>query len=470
MTWTVNSNQCFLKYAITTVSYNTGYDSARHANYNLPAAASVSGTSSTSSSSSSTSATSTPASSSTTSSSTTASSGTTSTSTTGSSSTSTATNGPTYPCPAYNGRNYVDSEGYYHNCSCGTSFPGNDLITTTETTFLACLTDCDNYVASQGTAGGAGCVAVTWTVNSNQCFLKYAVTSIVYDTGYDSAHYANYNPVIGGSGGGSSSISSTSSSSTITSTSSTSTSSSSSSTTQSPTSTGGGSGSVSGTGSGSGAEPTDSSVPVCPGMNNTRYTDYAGTTYEIRCGLDINGANGYAAHADHFDKCLDYCDILGGCAGITYLDQVSQTGTNCYPYTTFLHYDNNGNTGVWSGVPVNGTTAPGGITTGAISSVQLCPTHNQTNYVDPTSNKTYFVGCDQNIQGSGPPGGQDLKAGVAPTLDGCMEYCSLYTGCVGADFTGYPVQSNAANCYPKFTTGIVTYAIGTSFVNLTSTP
>ena len=206
---------------------------------------------------------------------------------------------------------------------------------------------------------------------------------------------------------------------------------------------------------------TCSPAPVCPASNNTQYTDFAGTTYNVKCGLQITGGNSYMAHADTFAKCLEYCDIVGGCAAVTYLDGEASTDTNCFSYSTFSSYNSNSATNVYSGVAVNGAT------TGSISNVALCPGSNQTTITD-NMGVSYFIGCDQTIQGFGPPGGQALASTVTTDLDGCVQYCSDYYTCVGVVFSGYPPAKGSENCYPQFSTGAVSYQAGTQYASVST--
>jgi len=203
-------------------------------------------------------------------------------------------------------------------------------------------------------------------------------------------------------------------------------------------------------------EPTITHEPACPADNNTRYSDIFSTTYDVRCGLQIVGNSGYPAHADTFAKCLEYCDILGGCAGVTYNNGAASTDANCFPYTSFSGYNNNAGTSLYSGVATNGPT------TGSASNMVLCPQDNGANYTDTFGNQ-YLIGCDLNIAGSGP-NGINLRGAVAPSLDGCLLYCSIYSTCAAVDFTGYPPPTNAANCFPKYTiSGSATTAAGTQY-------
>ena len=183
-----------------------------------------------------------------------------------------------------------------------------------------------------------------------------------------------------------------------------------------------------------------------------------GTTFEVKCGLQIDGNNAHPAHADTFGKCVEYCDILEGCAAVTYEDGASAQNSNCYPYSSFRFYSTQGPGGLFSGVPVNGPT------TGAGVNNDLCPQYNGSTFVDRFGN-TYNIGCDQNIDGGGTTGGQDLYATVANTLEGCLTYCSTYNTCVGVDWTGVET-GNGANCYPKFGVGAVVYQPGTQWAAL----
>ena len=203
-------------------------------------------------------------------------------------------------------------------------------------------------------------------------------------------------------------------------------------------------------------EPTITHNPACPADNNTQFTDIFSTTYDIRCGLSIVGTQGYSAHADNFPKCLEFCDILGGCAGVTYVDPVTNTDANCLPYTAFTGYGTAANINTYSGVSINGPTSK------SASSMALCPVDNGANYTD-TFGVQYGIGCDQSLPGTGPQGagGPSLVNTNAPNLDGCLLYCSIYTGCVAVDFTTAQVS---INCQPLFNvTGPAIAATGSQY-------
>ena len=431
--------------------------------------------------------------------------------------TSTGTLSPSaaaFPCPDYDGKYYIDSTQQAYGIECSTSYPGNDLTTPHTDTMEDCIAACDNYVPSPSVGGGKPCIAFSWgqgNVGGN-CYLKSAIGTRSYgDGGVDSGYKYGYqgSASSGSSTPGSTSASTPTGSGTTTSSptvasstnsgmatssslnngyglgsstsgsattspspSATSSSSSSTSSSASTTSTTSQTGTTpvttptstntpdsgtttsttptSGTGTTS-AEPTVATA-FCPSNNNTRFTDVFGTTFEVRCGLQVDGNNAHPAHADTFAKCLEYCDILEGCAAVTYQDGASAVNSNCYPYSSFRYYSTAGPAGLFSGVPVNGPTTGGGVNN------QLCPQDNQTTFPDRFGN-TYNIGCDQTITGS------DLYATVADTLEGCLTYCSTYNTCVAVTWTGV-TTGNGANCYPKSSSGTVSYQGGIQYASL----
>lgn len=513
-------SNCYLKYTITTINYGDGgFDSLEKVGYTPPAPPTSKslvppngGSATGSGSGSAGGSTSTPYSGGTTNPSQTTSpyppasiiSGTT----------NTHVPNPTadaYPCPDYDQKDYIDSAGTAHHIECGTNYPGNDLTTPHEDTFEDCVAACDNYVPSPSVAGGKPCIGASWgqgNVGGN-CYLKYAIGQRTFgDSNFDSfsnvddaGSISSGGPTTGSTststddagatatstddggaaatstgvdngGSGATSTDNGSGVSTTTTTSPTSTPMSqtttsanpattpaSSTTTSTSSSTTSATASSTDNGSGSGTNTAEPSVATafCPQNNNTQYTDVFGNAYHVKCGLQIDGDNAYPAHADTFAKCLEYCDILEGCAAVTYQDGASAQNSNCYPYSTFRFYSTHGPDGVFSGVPVSGQKS-----SGAGFNDALCPSKNQSTFMDYFGN-TYNIGCDQNIDGGGTSGGQDLLATVASSLEGCLTYCSTYDTCVGADWTGTVTNGNQANCYPKFGVGTVVYQAGTSW-------
>lgn len=295
-----------------------------------------------------------------------------------------------FPCPLYDEQQYIDSNGDLYDIQCSTNYPGNNITIIPGITNEQCILACDNH------SGSPACVAVSWMISTGNCELKSNISQILYDQlGYDSAKTHTYSRAA--------------------------------SSTPAPT------------------PPTITSNPVCPDNNNTRYTDVFGFTHHIRCGLGIVGDASYAAHADSFSNCLNYCDLLGGCAGVTYTDGAASNASNCKPYTSFEGYSPSTSIGSYSGVPINGATNTEG-------QLNVCGIgYNQTSYMD-TFGKSYFIGCNQKMGSS-----RALYSMVTDTLEGCLTYCSLYSGCVGVGFTGYPVRTDTPNCFPMAATGSVTY-------------
>ena len=393
-----------------------------------------------------------------------------------SSSTSTTVN-PTLapsPCPTGDGQPYICKQGSVFDIHCGQNYPGNDLPAVHTDTFSECIEACANYVPSASVVGGARCVAASWGFGNTggNCYLKYQVTTIVYGVpGFSSCNRHDYAlPVTSSttqqqtttySGGGGATTSSTPGSNGGGGGVTTSSTSTSSSISNPPSNGGGGSTSSSSTSStintGPTPIPTLTRTPVCPNDNNTRYVDSLGVLYDTRCGFQIDGDNAQPAHADTFPKCLEFCDLLGGCAAVTYLDGAPSTQANCYPYSVFRAITRNGPDGVFSGIPVGGPTP----INAQYNSGDVCVGSNNGTYTDVFGGQ-YLTGCNQNILGG--PGGTDLKATALRTLKACLTYCTHYNTCVSVDFTGFPVQGNAGNCYPKFApVGQVVPSIGTSF-------
>jgi len=100
-------------------------------------------------------------------------------------STPTSTGNPStapFPCPDYEGKNYIDATGAAYGIDCATSYPGSDLITSYTGSMEACIAACDNYVPSSNVAGGKPCVGGTWSAGNTggDCSLKYAITTKQY--------------------------------------------------------------------------------------------------------------------------------------------------------------------------------------------------------------------------------------------------------------------------------------------------
>ncbi|KAL8830064.1 MAG: hypothetical protein Q9170_005907 [Blastenia crenularia] len=363
-------------------------------------------------------------------------------STPASSTTSSASANPSaafQPCPLSNNQQYVDRSGAVYDISCSCEYPGYDLTTPHAESFQDCMYACDTYIPNGNVANGADCIAATWSYGNpgGNCYLKWYIGEVSYGNPNDcSAKSHNYTIP--------NSVSSTSSSFTSASTS--------TDVPVPPTST-------------TSSATSTSSVPAmisitahCPADRGAHYTDSYGQVYEIHCDEQVNGANAYSAfHADSFEKCVNICEVLGGCAAATYPgDVIDNTQSNCYPYTDFNYYSQEANTqNLLSARVYNGTT-----NAQFANSVTLCPSSNGQQFTDPIG-KTYIIECDRTFNG----GTANLFAAVTYTLEACLAYCSLYNTCVGATFTGYNANDpRNVNCHPysSVVTNVFTVQSGTS--------
>jgi hypothetical protein len=222
------------------------------------------------------------------------------------------------------------------------------------------------------------------------------------------------------------------------------------------------------------AEPTLIAVPSCPASgpnsNNTRYVDLFDHTYDIRCGIDIVGSHGTSAHADTFLRCLQYCDLLDGCVGVTYVDIINQynNNTNCNSYYTFQGYSSVSqqvNGVLYSGVNIHGPSY--GVvdpSSGENSTNDLCAPPVTYDYGPDVYGSCYQIDCGRTInQGTG---GTLLAPTVLSSLLGCSLYCSFYNTCVSVTWTGpFVAGQSTANCFPKSTynTTVATIEAGTEY-------
>ncbi|KAL8692861.1 MAG: hypothetical protein Q9218_002184, partial [Villophora microphyllina] len=331
---------CYLKYNISTPSLSRAQDSGYLISYaGPPAPVGLSGTTTPPANTASTRAT---------------------------SSSSTVTINPTLaaqPCPQSDGQTYIDPSGVVNDIACNVAYPGNDLSTPHFDAFEDCIHACDTYIPDPSVSGGQSCVAATWSAGNvgGNCYLKYAIGQIRYGNSNDcSAKLHNYT-IPSGVSSSSTSISRT--------------------TTRSSTST------IApinaGTTSTSPPPSTSSTTALCPTQNLTTYTDPFTQSYEIHCGQQISGDVAYRSfHADSLDRCLQFCDILTSCVGVTYPgDTADVARANCYPYTAFRSWTSTSNTALTAGRPVNGSTG------GAFANQQLCPGLDGQAFVDATGRR-----------------------------------------------------------------------------------
>ncbi|KAL9638765.1 MAG: hypothetical protein Q9164_001355 [Protoblastenia rupestris] len=385
-----------------------------------------------------------------------------------------------FPCPDLDNEQYIiGNTANVFTVRCDVNYLGNDLITPHYDNFDDCIDACDTYIPDPNVVSGAGCVAVSWgegNVGGN-CYLKYAVGQVVTnDLGFDSAQTVTYippspttsafgasspsgspstaptnNPEDGPSSptdtaGGPSTTSDPSPSPTDPD--STTTDGETSPTTSPPVDE---SPIISPTASATTTTDATSSPaytpvdnpPTCPQEDFSLYTDVLGIPYNVNCGLNIDGDNTQALHADNLAACILYCDMYSGCAAVTYADGnqgIPGVNTNCYPYSKFRGYSGRAvQNALYTAVPSEGPN------NGSDFQINLC---TDGSYGDDTTYNAIFGGeyqirCDRALLGT------ELACMATDTLQACAEYCSLYDGCTGVTFqgTGKP-QPNSCNCYP----------------------
>ena len=209
-------------------------------------------------------------------------------------------------------------------------------------------------------------------------------------------------------------------------------------------------------------ESTVTTAPSCDksssyASNNTKYIDYFGYTYDIRCNLDMRSTpTDYDAHADTFADCLEYCSLLTGCIAVTYQDppDTPKDISNCYPKWNFGGYQISAVDGLYSGVDVNGASP------GTLENQNLCTTDNTqgTSYAELTYyddfGTAWTIGCDTSLAISNVAA---LFPTVTDTLASCVDYCSVYDSCEMVNWTGLHTNGTVdqPNCFPASTVGVV---------------
>ncbi|KAL8657276.1 MAG: hypothetical protein Q9226_002087 [Calogaya cf. arnoldii] len=407
------------------------------------------------------------------------------------------------PCPSSNGQQFVNQLGNVYDIACGCDYQFSDLSGAThQDYFQDCILACDRYVPDPNRARGAPCIGVSWGSPAGNpggnCFLKYRIEQIrcgeprfcaavkhdyVFTSGVISTSRvtatASVVPVPttssnAGNGGFTATpiatlaslstsqpavvapSSSTSPPAVVVPSSSTSralvVSSSNPPAVVPPSST------VSTfTPVNTFAPPQISRTVSCPAQNGFIYTDIWGQAWEVRCGMNIRGTNAKSVHADSWEKCLQFCDILGGIVGVTYPggggDNPNLLSQNCYPYQAFTEF-------VSGAVPTLCAARPLNVSTGSFfNTEQLCPTYDNETFTDAYS-RTYQIRCDHSV------GGTALSPTITKTLEGCLSYCSTYNTCVGVQFTQYIERDRVDNCFPKSSAGALSYSVGTSCAQL----
>ncbi|KAL8907709.1 MAG: hypothetical protein Q9171_005750 [Xanthocarpia ochracea] len=360
------------------------------------------------------------------------------------------------PCPSSNGQQFIDPLGFVYNINCACDFQFGDLGALRYDYFQDCILACDRYVPDPNKAGGAPCIGASWGRGDRNtgpnCYLKFTIPQIrCGEPDYCAAvrHTYSFPPLLVST----SRVTSTASIAPATSLSSASSSAppvvvssssnsrppvvSSPSASQPPVVVPGSSTSRPPVVSSSSSTPvvpssstTNSNPPSntfapprisnqvsCPAQNGSIYTDFFGQTWEVRCGQNIRGGNAQAVHADSWEKCLQFCDILGGATGVTYPggggDNTNPFSVNCYPYDLFTEFVSGASPTLVAARPLNGSTGNG------FNTEQLCPGYDNVTYTD-VFQRTYQIRCDQGIVG-----GAGLAGTVTKTLEGCLAYCKF---------------------------------------------
>ncbi|KAL8681330.1 MAG: hypothetical protein Q9186_002539 [Xanthomendoza sp. 1 TL-2023] len=206
------------------------------------------------------------------------------------------------------------------------------------------------------------------------------------------------------------------------------------------------------------APPELSGSVSCPANNGSRYTDAVGQRWEVHCGQEIRGTNARAVHADSWEKCLEFCSILGSVVGVTYPggggDNSNLQSINCYPFNVFQEYRYGAVPTLVAARPLNGSTG------NYFNQDVLCPRYENETYIDYYG-RVYEIRCNHAYGG-----GTNLAPTVTKSLEGCLSFCSTYNTCVGVSFTQYIRDSQTVNCFPKSTLGEFTYQAGNSSAQL----
>lgn len=213
-----------------------------------------------------------------------------------------------------------------------------------------------------------------------------------------------------------------------------------------------------------GPEPTQQTpTPSCAHSanyvgNNTRFSDYFGYTYDIRCNLNLQSTpTDHDAFAVRFEDCLEYCSLLTDCVAVTYQDPPSPTtnSSNCFPKWEFDGYTETSVDGVYSGVNVNGASS------GQLNAQNLCTSDNNqgASYAGPPASvytddygQAWTIGCNTTLS---IIANTALYPTVTDNLATCVDYCSVYDSCDLVSWTGSHTNgtANDPNCFPASSNG-----------------
>lgn len=299
--------------------------------------------------------------------------------------------GPT--CPDDNGQTYTEVEtNDVYNIGCSTDYsPGQDLETTEQASFRACLDRCSAYnvqVAAGQTEGNVECAGAVYRQEITTCYLKANVDTPIPNEQVSAGvlQQDNNNP-----------------------------------------------------------DP-DPQSPTCPDDNGETYNEpESNDVYTIACAtnyapgedLDITEQTSIAA-------CLDRCsaynveiaqseDNLGEeCAGAVFSPSLSL----CYLKANVAEAipDELYDSGVLerNGTDPNPDPDPTG---------DLCPDQDGQVFTDPTTGDNYTVACGTNFAP-----GEDLDITTQTNLSSCLERCSAYNEEVNANATSSTSSDGTVLC------------------------
>jgi len=89
------------------------------------------------------------------------------------------------------------------------------------------------------------------------------------------------------------------------------------------------------------AAASASTPAICPGSNNTVWTDANNQQYTIACGSDYQGG-GAVQYTTSFEQCLEACDGVNGCFGVSFIG--GNGGGSCYVKNAQSHFVYDGST------------------------------------------------------------------------------------------------------------------------------
>lgn len=314
-------------------------------------------------------------------------------------------------CPAANGTTYLGAGGRSYTIYCNTdSYPG-DYFSEPVTSFSACIGACDL---------DSRCKAVTFdgidNAGGTTCYSKDQVLSTSPSPGGVRLAVLNVPPASSTASG-----------------------------------TAGPNGATTITGVIGAPSPTTLSPPLCPGANNTYYTDSAGYTYLLYCDLDSYPLKYNQTYEHDFQSCITACEQDPRCGSVVY-DGQDVIGV-CYykDYTDWVFHNNqapylNMAIRVGRGIgdrPASTTTTASSTSTSLAPSVTpVCPSRDGTTYTDAIGTQ-YNILCDMDCSPA------SFNQSFELTFNDCMSACDEQSTPCGAVAYEEFGSVSGGNCYFK---------------------